>query len=54
MEELETALLPASRVAELLDSGQVTHALVQGALEAFWRKRGEEAGRAGAQRTSPR
>jgi ADP-ribose pyrophosphatase len=38
MEELETALLPASRVAELLDSGQVTHALVQGALEAFWRK----------------
>ncbi len=38
MEELETALLPASRVGDLLDSGQVTHALVQGALEAFWRK----------------
>jgi ADP-ribose pyrophosphatase len=38
MEELETALLPASLVAELLDSGQVTHALVQGALEAYWRK----------------
>ena len=38
MEELETALLPASRVAELLDSGQVTHSLVQGALEAYWRK----------------
>jgi ADP-ribose pyrophosphatase len=39
MEELETALLPVSRVGDLLDSGQVTHALVQGALEAFWRKR---------------
>jgi ADP-ribose pyrophosphatase len=38
MEEIETALLPASRIAELLDSGQVTHSLVQGALEAFWRK----------------
>ncbi len=38
MEELETALLPASRVPELLDSGQVTHSLVHGALEAFWRK----------------
>jgi 8-oxo-dGTP pyrophosphatase MutT (NUDIX family) len=37
-EELETTLLPAARVSELLDSGQVTHALVQGALEAFWRK----------------
>jgi ADP-ribose pyrophosphatase len=39
MEEIETALFPASRIDELLDSGQVTHALVQGALEAFWRKR---------------
>ena len=39
MEEIETALLPASRIAELLDSGQVTHSLVVGALEAFWRKR---------------
>lgn len=38
MEEIETALLPSSRVADLLDSGQVTHALVQGALEAFCRK----------------
>jgi ADP-ribose pyrophosphatase YjhB (NUDIX family) len=37
-EELETVLLAASRVPELLDSGQVTHALVQGALEAFSRK----------------
>lgn len=39
MEEIETALLPVSRVPELLDSGQVTHALAVGALEAFWRKR---------------
>lgn len=39
MEEIETALFPASRLDELLDGGQVTHALVQGALEAFWRKR---------------
>ena len=38
MEEIETALLPSSRVADLLDSGQVTHALVQGALEAFCRR----------------
>jgi ADP-ribose diphosphatase len=38
MEEIETVLLPAGRLADLLDSGQVTHALVQGALEAFWRK----------------
>ena len=29
---------PPSRLAELLDSGQVTHSLVQGALEAFWRR----------------
>jgi 8-oxo-dGTP pyrophosphatase MutT (NUDIX family) len=39
LEELETTLVPASRVADLLDGGQVTHALVYGALEAFWRKR---------------
>ncbi len=38
MEEIETALLPVDRLADLLDSGQITHALVQGALEAFWRK----------------
>jgi len=42
-EELETALLPAARIADLLDSGQVTHALVQGALEAYLRKSGGEA-----------
>jgi ADP-ribose pyrophosphatase len=39
-EELETALLAAAHVPDLLDAGQVTHALVQGALEAFWRRRG--------------
>jgi ADP-ribose pyrophosphatase len=38
-EELETALVPASRLADLLDGGQITHALVQSALEAYWRKR---------------
>jgi 8-oxo-dGTP pyrophosphatase MutT (NUDIX family) len=38
-EELETVLAPASRVADLLDGGQVTHALVHSALEAYWRKR---------------
>lgn len=39
MEELETALVPADEIGELLDSGQITHALVHAALEAFWRKR---------------
>jgi ADP-ribose pyrophosphatase YjhB (NUDIX family) len=38
-EELETVLAPAARVADLLDGGQVTHALVHSALEAYWRKR---------------
>jgi 8-oxo-dGTP pyrophosphatase MutT (NUDIX family) len=38
-EELETALVPASRIADLLDGGQVTHALVHSALEAFNRRR---------------
>jgi ADP-ribose pyrophosphatase len=38
-EEMETALVPAARIADLLDGGQVTHALVQCALETFWRKR---------------
>jgi 8-oxo-dGTP pyrophosphatase MutT (NUDIX family) len=38
-EELETVLFPASRVGELLESGQVRHALIQGPLEAFWRRR---------------
>jgi ADP-ribose pyrophosphatase len=38
-EELETVLVPASRIGDLLDGGQVTHALVQGALEAYRRRR---------------
>jgi ADP-ribose pyrophosphatase len=38
-EELETALVPATRLPDLLDSGQITHALVQSALEAYTRKR---------------
>lgn len=38
-EELETVLLPAARLGDLLDSGQITHALVQGALEAYYRRR---------------
>jgi 8-oxo-dGTP pyrophosphatase MutT (NUDIX family) len=38
-EELETVLVPAARLADLLDSGQITHALVQSALEAYYRKR---------------
>jgi ADP-ribose pyrophosphatase len=38
-EELETTLVPAARIADLLDGGQITHSLVQGALEAYWRKR---------------
>jgi 8-oxo-dGTP pyrophosphatase MutT (NUDIX family) len=38
MEELETTLFPAARLPELLDSGQVSHALVQGPLETFHRK----------------
>jgi ADP-ribose pyrophosphatase len=37
-EELETTLVPVARLHDLLDGGQVTHSLVQGALEAFVRK----------------
>jgi len=40
-EELETVLVPAGRVGDLLEGGQVTHALVQGALEAYGRKRND-------------
>lgn len=47
MEELETVLFPASRLEELIDSGQITHALVQGPLEVYLRKhRARGAGRA--------
>lgn len=42
-EELETALVPATRIPDLLDGGQVTHALVQSALERYWRTRGPTA-----------
>jgi ADP-ribose pyrophosphatase len=38
-EELETVLVPAARIADLLDGGQVTHSLVHSALEVFWRRR---------------
>jgi ADP-ribose pyrophosphatase len=37
-EELETVLVPRARIGELLASGQVTHSLVQGALEAYLRQ----------------
>lgn len=39
LEDLEVALLPRERLAELLDSGQITHALVVVALETYLRKR---------------
>lgn len=39
MEELETVLVPADRIGELLDGGQITHALVYAPLETFLRKR---------------
>lgn len=37
-EELETVLVPAARIADLLDGGQVKHSLVHSALETFWRR----------------
>jgi len=37
-EEIETVLVPASRIADLLDGGQVRHSLVHSALETFWRR----------------
>jgi 8-oxo-dGTP pyrophosphatase MutT (NUDIX family) len=37
-EEIETVLVPASRIGDLLDGGQIRHSLVQGALEAYWRR----------------
>jgi 8-oxo-dGTP pyrophosphatase MutT (NUDIX family) len=37
-EELETVLVPAGRIADLLDGGQVRHSLVHSALETFWRR----------------
>jgi 8-oxo-dGTP pyrophosphatase MutT (NUDIX family) len=38
-EELETVLVPASQLGDLLESGQIRNALVRGPLEAFWRRR---------------
>lgn len=38
MEELETVLVPVDRIGDLLDSGQITHALVHAPLETFWRR----------------
>jgi 8-oxo-dGTP pyrophosphatase MutT (NUDIX family) len=38
-EELETVLVPARQVPELLDAGLVRHSLVHSALERFWRLR---------------
>jgi ADP-ribose pyrophosphatase len=38
-EELETTLVPTARIPDLLDGGQVTHSLVQGALEKYCRTR---------------
>jgi ADP-ribose pyrophosphatase len=40
MEELETVLLPLSRLEALLDGGQVTHSLVHVTLETYLRKHG--------------
>jgi ADP-ribose pyrophosphatase len=37
-EEIETVLVPAARIADLLDGGQVKHSLVHSALETFWRR----------------
>jgi ADP-ribose pyrophosphatase len=39
-EELETVLVPLARLGALLDSGQVTHALIHGALATFCRREG--------------
>jgi ADP-ribose pyrophosphatase len=40
MEQIETVLFPASRLEELVESGQVTHSLVRVAMETYLRKRG--------------
>jgi ADP-ribose pyrophosphatase len=38
-EELETTCVAAARIPDLLDGDQITHSLVRGALETYWRKR---------------
>lgn len=45
-EEIEPALVPASRLGEVLDSGQITHSLVRCALETYARRTAEASGRA--------
>lgn len=40
LEELEIALVPRDQLADVLDSGQITHALMIGALETYLRRRG--------------
>jgi 8-oxo-dGTP pyrophosphatase MutT (NUDIX family) len=42
LEELEVALLPKPELPALLDSGQITHALVVSALETYWRRYSSE------------
>jgi len=37
-EDIEVALLPRTKLAALLDSGQITHALVSGPLETYLRR----------------
>lgn len=41
-EEIETVLVPAALVPDLLDTGRVRHSLVHSALERFWRLRGAQ------------
>jgi ADP-ribose pyrophosphatase len=38
-EEIETVLVPVSRIPDVLDGGQMTHSLALCALEKYWRKR---------------
>jgi ADP-ribose pyrophosphatase len=39
LEDLEIVLVPKDRITELLDTGQITHALIAYALEAWLRKK---------------
>ena len=38
LEDLEVALVPKNTIAAVLDSGQITHALVVSALETYLRR----------------
>jgi ADP-ribose pyrophosphatase YjhB (NUDIX family) len=44
-EEIELALVPASRLGDLLDGGQITHSLVRCALETYVRRSAQASGR---------